>query len=94
MEGTYPTNQLAFYRKRRKLSQQQVAELLGLESAAVLSLYEKGAAQPLLERALALEVIYRVPVAFLFPALYEQIRLEIRDKEDRISKTAQQSLKH
>jgi transcriptional regulator with XRE-family HTH domain len=83
------TNALVHYRKRMKFSQKQVAALLGLRSTAILSHYEKGTAVPSLRRAVALEAIYRVPIAFLFPNLCEQLRSEIREKEDRIYKSKQ-----
>ena len=99
MEEHYPTNRLVYFRKRMKLSQKQVAQILGLESAAILSLYEKGTAQPSLERALALEIVYRVPIAFLFPGIYERMREGLHAKEDhlahqRLSKTIQTKNKH
>ena len=84
MEESPATNRLMLYRKRMQLSQKQVAAILGLKNAAVLSHYEHGASLPPLQRALGLEIIYRVPVAFLFPELYEKIRADIRDKESRI----------
>jgi transcriptional regulator with XRE-family HTH domain len=85
MEESYPTNHLAHFRKRRKLSQSQVAKLLGFENPTILSRYEKGTAQPSLGRALALEIVYRVPVAFLFPGLYGPMKTEIYAEEERIA---------
>ena len=67
-----------------QLSQKQVAKLLGLKNVSVLSQYERGRSLPSLERALGLEIIYRVPVAFLFPTLYEELRDRIRAKEEQI----------
>jgi len=90
----YPPNKLAHYRKRMKFSQKHVATLLGLDGPGMLSHYEGGGFQPSLERALALEIIYRVPVAFLFPQLYEQIKAEIRGKEERLLKSAPKNPKH
>jgi len=84
MEVKHTTNRLALYRKRMELSQKQVAAILGLKNIAVLSHYEHGTSQPSLERALGLEIVYRVPVAFLFPEQYEEIRARIRDKESRM----------
>jgi transcriptional regulator with XRE-family HTH domain len=83
------TNTLVLYRKRMKLSQKQVAHLLGLRNPAILSHYEKGTSLPSLRRAVALEAIYRVPIAFHFPHLYDHIRSEIRENEDRIYKSKQ-----
>ena len=84
MEDKNTTNRLVLYRKRMRLSQKQVAAILGLRNASILSNYERGTSRPSLERALALETIYRVPVAFLFPELYERIRARVREKESRI----------
>jgi transcriptional regulator with XRE-family HTH domain len=89
MEETDITNALVKYRKRMNFSQKQVAALLGFRNTAILSHYEKGTALPSLKRAMALEAIYRVPIAFLFPNLNQQIRSEIREKEDRIFKSKQ-----
>ena len=84
MEDKHTTNRLVLYRKRMKLSQKQVATMLGLKSIAVLSHYERGTSKPSLARALALEIVYRVPVAFLFPELYEKIKASVREKESRM----------
>lgn len=86
MEEHHTNNRLMLYRKRMKLSQKQVAAILGLRTSGVLSHYERGTARPSLERALALEIVYRVPVAFLFPELYESLRDGIRDRESRLKK--------
>jgi hypothetical protein len=42
--------------------------------------------------ALTLEIIYRVPVAFLFPNLYDEIKLHIRQQEERIPGLRQRRL--
>jgi transcriptional regulator with XRE-family HTH domain len=85
MEDKYKTNRLIEYRKRMGFNQKTVAQLLGLKDASLLSRYESGSLLPTLESALTLEIIYRVPVAFLFPNLYEAIRSKIRDHEEKIS---------
>jgi len=84
MEDKNKTNRLIEYRKRMRLTQKTVARLLGLKNASILSRYESGSSLPTLERALSLETIYRVPVAFLFPNLYEAIRSKIRDREEKL----------
>lgn len=86
MEVKHTTNRLLLYRKRMELSQKQVAAILGLKNIAILSHYERGTSRPSLQRALGLEIVYRVPVAFLFPELYEEIREEIREKESRMAR--------
>ncbi len=86
MEVKHTTNHLMLYRKRMELSQKQVAAILGLKNIAILSHYERGTSRPSLERALGLEIVYRVPVAFLFPELYEGIKTKIREQESRMSR--------
>ena len=63
-------------------SQRQVARLLGHRDASMVSHYEHGRSYPPLLVALSLEIILRVPVAFLFPQLYEETRWRIRQAEE------------
>lgn len=81
-KGKYFPNRLEFYRLRMKLSQKRAAAILGFRNVSVLSNYERGNSKPSLERALAMEILYRVPVAFLFPKGYETLRRRIRSKEE------------
>ncbi len=62
-------------------TQRQVAGLLGHSDASMVSHYEHGRALPPLPAALSLEIIYRVPVAFLFPAMYDELKHTIRAQE-------------
>jgi transcriptional regulator with XRE-family HTH domain len=89
MEEHHTNNRLVLYRKRMQLSQKDVALILGLKNVSVLSHYERGTSRPSLERALGLEIVYRVPVAFLFPEIYEGIRAKIRSRESRMSRRSQ-----
>jgi transcriptional regulator with XRE-family HTH domain len=76
-------NDLAAYRKRMRLTQAQVARLLGHKTHKSLSRLELGRALPSLKTALRLAVVYRIPVDFLFHNLYVRFREEIRQKERR-----------
>ncbi len=58
----------------------------------MVSHYEHGRALPPLTTALSLELIYRVPVAFLFPDLYEGLRTQIRAQEEALRGAGQQAL--
>ena len=78
-------NNLILYRKRMGFTQRQVARLLGHRDASMVSHYEHGRAFPPLAVALSLEVIYRTPVAFLFPAMYDQLKKQIRAKEESLA---------
>ena len=65
-------------------TQKNVARLLGHADASMVSHYEHGRALPPLAIALSLEIIYRVPVAFLFPALHDELKLQIRKQEEEL----------
>ena len=84
--GTRPTypNRLWRYRQRMGFSQQQVAELAGYLTASDISRFERGERIPSLLMALKLEVIFRVPVAFLYQDLYLRLREGIRAKEEAL----------
>jgi transcriptional regulator with XRE-family HTH domain len=66
-------------------TQKYVAHLLGHSDASMVSHYEHGRALPPLPVALALEITLRVPVAFLFPHLYDDIKQRIRRTEETLS---------
>ena len=74
-------NSLVIYRRRIGFSQKTVAQLLGHRDATLLCAYERGRILPPLIAALSLGIILRVPVEFLFPALYEELRNQIREQE-------------
>ena len=85
-------NSLFIYRRRMGFSQKHVARLLGFRDTSMLSRYEHGRSVPPLPVALSLGIVLRVPVEFLFPALYEQLRNAIRAEEERVTKPAQPTL--
>jgi len=64
-------------------SQKRVARLIGHRDGTLLSKYELGHGVPTLATALSIGIVLRVPVEFLFPALYESLRNEIRAKEEQ-----------
>jgi transcriptional regulator with XRE-family HTH domain len=77
-------NHLVLYRRRMGFSQKQVSRLLGHRDASMVSHYEHGRSYPPLPVALRLEIILRVPVAFLFPHLYDEIKQWIRQTEESL----------
>jgi transcriptional regulator with XRE-family HTH domain len=85
-------NNLVLYRRRMGFSQKQVAQLIGHGDASMVSHYEHGRALPPLTVALGLEIIYRTPVAFLFPAMYDDLKRQIRQDEESLDGSGQQSL--
>ena len=85
-------NDLVLYRRRMGFSQKQVARLLGHRDASMVSHYEHSRALPPLIVALSLEIIYRTPVAFLFPAMYDELKRQIRREEETLRDAGQQPL--
>ena len=89
MEGArqmIKANNLWTYRRKNALPQKKVAFLLDHKTTSQLSHYERGIKYPSLLNALKLEIIYNVPVAFLFSDLYRDLRdnLQARKKESNI----------
>jgi transcriptional regulator with XRE-family HTH domain len=77
-------NRLWIYRKRMGFTQQEVAEIIGYQRETHISDYEHGRKSPSLVTALKLEIVYRTPVAFLFPELYGRLKGQLRDREDAV----------
>ena len=75
-------NNLVLYRRRMGFTQKQVSRLLGYRDTSMVSHYEHGRSFPPLPVALSLEIILRVPVAFLFPGIYDEIKGRIRQMEE------------
>ena len=85
-------NDLVLYRRRMGFSQKEVARLLGHRDASMVSHYEHSRALPPLIVALSLEIIYRTPVAFLFPAMYDELKRQVRHEEETLRDADQQAL--
>jgi len=58
----------------------------------MISHYERGRTVPPLPVALRLEIIYRVPVAFLFPGMYDELKRKIRGDEECLAGFGQRPL--
>lgn len=58
----------------------------------MVSRYERGRSLPPLVTGLRLEIIYRIPVAFLFPVLYNDLKQQIRSQEEQLAGFGQQAL--
>ena len=85
-------NKLVLYRRRMGFTQKRVARLLGHRDTSMVSHYEHGRSLPPLPVALSLEIIYRVPVAFLFPGIYDGLKLRIREQEEALIVPGQRPL--
>jgi transcriptional regulator with XRE-family HTH domain len=85
-------NQLDHFRRRMRFTTSHVACLLRHQDASTLSDYERGERLPSLANAFRLAIILRVPVEFLYPALYDGLRDEIRAEEVRLAQPQQPTL--
>lgn len=85
-------NQIEHYRRRMRLKPRQVAHLLGHKDSSIFSRLERSKQLPSLMNAFRLSIILRVPVEFLFAALYDNLRQHIRTEEERIAQPAQSVL--
>ncbi len=62
-------------------SQKRVACLMGHSTTTHFSEFERGRRLPNLETALKLEIILRIPVAFLYEERYAHLKRQIREAE-------------
>lgn len=74
------SNYLRAHRKRLLLSQDEMAFLLGAQSGAKVSRYERFAREPNLRTALAYQVICQRPIEELFFGLYQEVEGEVRER--------------
>src|SRR5438552_456811 len=77
-------NYLRVYRKRFGLSQVEVAFLLGWSDSSQPSRYEHFARVPTLRTALALAVIFHVPVYELFSREYQKVENAVCRRAERL----------
>lgn len=85
-------NQLQLYRHRMRLSQDQVIKLLqNSVSRCQLSRFENGLQLPPLNTALALEILYRVPIAFCYTEMYQEMRERLRSLEAEMARSIPQT---
>lgn len=77
-------NRLWTYRKRMGFTQKEVADIVGYQTEAHISDYEHGRKLPSLATAFKLEIVYRAPVAFLYPEMYAEFKERLRMREDRV----------
>jgi transcriptional regulator with XRE-family HTH domain len=70
-------NRLRYLRVRQRLSQKQIASLLGGHDRSLVSRYERGNLTPSFPVAAKLQILFGVALSDIFPALFSQMRQEI-----------------
>lgn len=71
------------------VSSSRIAHLLGHRESSTFREFERGERLPSLVNAFRLGIILRVPVEFLFPDLYDELKNKIRVEEERLSQPEQ-----
>ena len=74
------------------LSTSLVAHLLGHRDTSTFREFERGERLPSLVNVFRLGIIFRVPVEFLFPELYDELKDAIRAKEEKLAQPEQRPL--
>jgi DNA-binding XRE family transcriptional regulator len=71
---------LRTHRKKSGLTQKELARVLGYKHGGPMCRHERGGDVPPLVTALAYEAIFRVPVAELFPGIYQTVEQTIETR--------------
>lgn len=77
-------NTLRKHRKRRGLSQKEVAKILELKSASIISRWERGVCLPNTPNLFRLTVLYRTMPEALFFQYLGSVKEEIQRQEERV----------
>lgn len=83
--------QLRSVRKKTGLTQKEVAQVLGFESAIPVVRHERSLAIPSLLTALAYEIVFRVPIANLFRGLHASVESGIEHRLAELERMLQES---
>lgn len=73
------------------MSQRELAELVGIIKDHQISTHERSVAIPSLFVALSYQAVFRVPIAELFPGLYETIQAGVEDRLSEMERRLQES---
>jgi transcriptional regulator with XRE-family HTH domain len=90
MTHSHPASYLRSHRKRSGLSQKEVARLLGYKHEGEISRHERLLSTPPFHVALAYEALYRVPVAQIFPGIYESRKQEVEGCLEKLAEALHQ----
>lgn len=77
-------NRLRKHRKERGLNQREVARILGMKSASMISRWEKGTCLPDPVTMFKLAILYRTMVDALFFEIRRSLLDEMREREDKV----------
>ena len=72
-------------RKKGGLTQDEMAFLIGCQSGAKISRFERLARQPNLETALACQVVFGIPAHELFPGMFAEVEKIVTERARLLS---------
>lgn len=78
-------------RRQSGLTQEDLADLVGVLSASQISRHESGEREPDLRSALAYRIIYDVPIKHLLPKLYRSIAAEVDQRASALAEKLRES---
>ena len=78
-------------RKHSGLTQEDVAELLGAQSASQVSRHESGEREPDLRTALAYRIIFDAPIKHMLPKLYRDIAQQVDVRASALAERLKES---
>ena len=84
LKGGRVATQIPKYRRRRQMSIRDVVRLLDFESNKAYWEWEVGERTPSLANALRLSFVLRCPVEVLFFDLYDSLRRDLHEREQRL----------
>ncbi len=84
-------NYLRSHRRKSGLSQRELAHIVGYITQAPVSEHERSVAIPALLIALSYEIVFRVPISELFPALYRTVETNVEEQLTSIEMELQES---
>jgi DNA-binding XRE family transcriptional regulator len=79
------------HRRKSGLSQTELAAILGTLGPVGISRHEQSVALPKFLVAVGYEIVFRVPIAELFPGVYETLRIDIEARLLNLEKELHQS---
>ena len=77
-------NYLRMHRRRSAFSQEEVAFLIGAGTAGTVARYELGRREPSLDTALALEALFKAPVAELFAGRFTTVEQSVAERAQEL----------
>jgi transcriptional regulator with XRE-family HTH domain len=76
---------LKSHRKRSGFTQEDVAILIGVQSASQVSRHESGEREPDLRAAIAYRIVLDAPFAHLLPKLFREIAKEVEARASQLA---------